>query len=134
MEKKRRTLDQLSDAGQDAAALLRSPKAGAKIEADTEELTHRWDNLVQKLEDCSFQVCACSISIFHTSLKRNRSSQIPLHFLIKVMEAVTDAGVTQVDEQVAMETAVAGVADQELTPPAPPKKRLVEMDPEVKTK
>ncbi|XP_075869628.1 utrophin isoform X3 [Nelusetta ayraudi] len=105
MEKKRRTLDQLSDAGQDATALLRSPEAGAKIEADTEELTHRWDNLVQKLEDCSFQV----------------------------MEAVTDAGVTQVDEQVAMEMATE-VADQELTPPAPPKKRLLEMDAEVKTK
>lgn len=56
MEKKRRTLDQLSDAGQDVISLLRSAEAGAKIEADTEELTLRWDNLVQKLEDCSFQV------------------------------------------------------------------------------
>uniref|UniRef100_A0A673A2L1 Utrophin n=1 Tax=Sphaeramia orbicularis TaxID=375764 RepID=A0A673A2L1_9TELE len=56
LEKKRRTLDQLSDAGQDVISLLRSPEAGEKIEADTEELTHRWDNLVQKLEDCSFQV------------------------------------------------------------------------------
>lgn len=57
MELKRRTLDQLSDAGQDVMALLRSPEAGGKIEADTEELAHRWDSLVQKLEDCSFQVC-----------------------------------------------------------------------------
>lgn len=57
MEKKKRTLDQLSDAGQDVIALLQSPEAGAKIEADTEELTHRWDGLVQKLEDYSFQVC-----------------------------------------------------------------------------
>uniref|UniRef100_A0A3B5L058 Utrophin n=1 Tax=Xiphophorus couchianus TaxID=32473 RepID=A0A3B5L058_9TELE len=56
MEKKRRTLDKLSDAGQDVMQLLQSAEAGAKIEADTEELTHRWDNLVQKLEDCSFQV------------------------------------------------------------------------------
>lgn len=56
MEKKRRTLDQLSDAGQDVISLLRSTEAGAKIEADTEELARRWDNLVQKLEDCSFQV------------------------------------------------------------------------------
>lgn len=69
----------------------------------------------------------------HTSLKSNRSSQIPLHSVVKVMEAVTDAGVTQVDEQVAMET-VTEVADQELTPPAPPKKRLLEIDAEVKTK
>lgn len=57
MEKKRRALDKLSDAGQDVIQLLQSPEAGAKIEADTEELTQRWDSLVQKLEDCSFQVC-----------------------------------------------------------------------------
>lgn len=63
MEKKRITLDQLSDAGQDVISLLRSPEAGATIEADTDELTHRWDNLVQKLEDCSFQVPACFLPI-----------------------------------------------------------------------
>ncbi|TDH00467.1 hypothetical protein EPR50_G00188590 [Perca flavescens] len=108
MEKKRRTLDQLSDAGQDVISLLRSPEAGAKIDTDTEELAHRWDNLVQKLEDCSFQV----------------------------MEAVTDAGMTQVEEQVVVDTvavaSAASIADQELTPPAPPKKRLVETDAEVR--
>ncbi|XP_069014301.1 utrophin isoform X1 [Embiotoca jacksoni] len=107
MEKKRRTLDNLSDAGQDVIQLLRSADAGAKIEADTEELAHRWDNLVQKLEDLSFQV----------------------------MEAVTDAGMTQVEEQVVVDTvavaAAALIADQELAPPAPPKKRLVETDAEV---
>nr|XP_046228897.1 dystrophin isoform X2 [Scatophagus argus] len=108
MEKKRRTLDQLSDAGQDVISLLRSPEAAAKIEADTEELAHRWDNLVQKLEDCSFQV----------------------------MEAVTDAGMTQMEGQIVVDAASVAVAasntDQELTPPAPPKKRLVEMDAEVR--
>ncbi|XP_037606999.1 dystrophin isoform X1 [Sebastes umbrosus] len=108
MEKKRRTLDQLSDAGQDVISLLRSPEAGAKIETNTEELTHRWDNLVQKLEDCSFQV----------------------------MEAVTDAGMTQVEEQVVVDAvsaaATSSIADQELAPPAPPKKRLVETDAEVR--
>lgn len=62
MEKKRRTLDQLSDAGQDVISLLQSPEAGAKIEADTEELAHRWDGLVQKLEDYSFQVCVVFFS------------------------------------------------------------------------
>lgn len=70
MEKKRRTLDQLSDAGQDVIALLRSPEAGANIETDTEELAHRWDNLVQKLEDCSFQVCV------HFSLQCNYSDRV----------------------------------------------------------
>uniref|UniRef100_A0A8C4EP43 Utrophin n=1 Tax=Dicentrarchus labrax TaxID=13489 RepID=A0A8C4EP43_DICLA len=108
MEKKRRTLDQLSDAGQDVISLLRSPEAGAKIEADTEELAHRWDNLVQKLEDYSFQV----------------------------MEAVTDAGMTQMEEQVVVDTvtvaAASSITDQELAPPAPPKKRLVETDAEAK--
>ncbi|XP_078146088.1 utrophin isoform X3 [Centroberyx gerrardi] len=109
MEKKRRTLDQLSDAGQDVTSLLRSAKAGAKIEGDTEELAQRWDNLVQRLEDCSFQV----------------------------MEAVTNAGMAQVEEQVVVVdavamTAAASIADQELPPPAPPKKRLVETDAEVR--
>uniref|UniRef100_A0A673A7P6 Utrophin n=1 Tax=Sphaeramia orbicularis TaxID=375764 RepID=A0A673A7P6_9TELE len=108
LEKKRRTLDQLSDAGQDVISLLRSPEAGEKIEADTEELTHRWDNLVQKLEDCSFQVG----------------------------EAVTDASMTQVEEHVVVDTvavvAAASITDQEVAPPAPPKKRLVETDVEVR--
>uniref|UniRef100_A0A672HVI8 Utrophin n=1 Tax=Salarias fasciatus TaxID=181472 RepID=A0A672HVI8_SALFA len=65
MEKKKKTLDKLSDAGQDVIQLLRSAEAESKIEADTEELAHRWDNLVQKLEDCSFQVCVWG---FHVPL------------------------------------------------------------------
>uniref|UniRef100_A0A8C7QRZ1 Utrophin n=1 Tax=Oncorhynchus mykiss TaxID=8022 RepID=A0A8C7QRZ1_ONCMY len=65
MEKKRRTLDQLRDAGQDVRSLLRSAEAGARIEGDTEELTQRWDNLVQRLEDCSYQVCVCVCSWLH---------------------------------------------------------------------
>lgn len=52
------------------------------------------------------------------------------------MEAVTDAGVTQAEEQVVVDTVVVTatelVMDQELTPPAPPKKRLVEMNVEVR--
>lgn len=51
------------------------------------------------------------------------------------MEAVTDAGMTQVEEQVVVDTvtvdSAASIADQELSPPAPPKKRLVETDAEV---
>lgn len=52
----------------------------------------------------------------------------------KVMEAVTDAGMTQIDETVVMTTIAAGdsATDQELAPPAPPKKRLVETDIEVR--
>ncbi|XP_061603064.1 utrophin isoform X1 [Cololabis saira] len=104
MEKKKRALDKLSDAGQDVMLLLRSPEAGAKIEEDTEELAHRWDNLVQKLEDCSFQV----------------------------MEAVTDAGMNQVEEQVVVDTiaVVSSTVDQELAPPTPPKRQMLELDAE----
>lgn len=50
------------------------------------------------------------------------------------MEAVTDAGMTQVEEQVVVDTVAvaASITDQELAPPAPPKKRLVETDAEVR--
>lgn len=51
------------------------------------------------------------------------------------MEAVTDGGLTQVDGQVAMGMATmtaAEVSDQEL--PAPPKRRVLEMDAQVKTR
>uniref|UniRef100_A0A4W5P5S0 Utrophin n=1 Tax=Hucho hucho TaxID=62062 RepID=A0A4W5P5S0_9TELE len=76
MEKKRRTLDQLRDAGQDVRSLLRSAEAGARIEVDTEELTQRWDNLVQRLEDCSYQVVGVVLFNLSTSL-----SLLPLpHF------------------------------------------------------
>ncbi|KAK7907774.1 hypothetical protein WMY93_016386 [Mugilogobius chulae] len=103
MERKKRTLDQLSDAGQDVASLLLNPEAGVKIEADTEELTHRWDNLVQKLEDSSFQV----------------------------KESVADAGINQMEEQVMVDTTiVSSSVDQDVAPPAPPKKRLVETEPQ----
>lgn len=50
----------------------------------------------------------------------------------KVMEAVTDSGMTQVDKQVVMDTVTTATTDQELAPPAPPKKRLVETDAEVR--
>ncbi|TSL61145.1 Utrophin [Bagarius yarrelli] len=56
MAQKRRALGTLSEAGQDVAQLLKSPEARQRIETDTEELTQRWDNLVQRLEDCSNQV------------------------------------------------------------------------------
>ena len=59
-----------------------------------------------------------------------------LSLTAKVMEAVTDVGMTQVEEQVVVDTvavaAVASIADQDLAPPAPPKKRLVETDAEVR--
>lgn len=56
MEMKRQTLDQLSEIGQDVGQLLNNPKASKKMSSDSEELTQRWDSLVQRLEDSSNQV------------------------------------------------------------------------------
>ncbi|XP_036405423.1 utrophin isoform X2 [Megalops cyprinoides] len=110
MEMKRRTLDHLTDAGQDVVQLLRSAEAASQIGGDTEELTQRWDNLVQKLEDCSNQVT----------------------------ESVTNSEMSQVEGRVAMET-VSTAADraeeasaQELPPPPPPKRRQLQGDLEVR--
>uniref|UniRef100_A0A452I4U5 Calponin-homology (CH) domain-containing protein n=1 Tax=Gopherus agassizii TaxID=38772 RepID=A0A452I4U5_9SAUR len=56
MGMKRQMLDQLSEVGQDVAQLLGNNRASKKIDSDLEELTQRWDSLVQKLEDFSNQV------------------------------------------------------------------------------
>lgn len=53
---KRQALDQLSEIGQDLSQLLDNPRASEKISNDSEELTQRWDSLVQRLEDFSNQV------------------------------------------------------------------------------
>lgn len=52
------------------------------------------------------------------------------------MEAATDAGMTQVEEQVDVGTfaAAAPTFDQEVAPPTPPKKQMLETDAEVKRK
>lgn len=56
MGKKRQMLEQLNEMAQDLAQLLNNKKALKKIDSNLEELTQRWDNLVQKLEDYSNQV------------------------------------------------------------------------------
>lgn len=57
-------------------------------------------------------------------------------FESKVMEVVTDAGMTQLEAQVIADTvavtAVSLSTDQDVSPPAPPKKRLLETDTEVR--
>uniref|UniRef100_A0A8B9HDG7 Utrophin n=1 Tax=Astyanax mexicanus TaxID=7994 RepID=A0A8B9HDG7_ASTMX len=113
MAQKRRVLGALTEAGQDVTMLLKNPESGQRIETDTEELTQRWDNLVQRLEDCSNQVTL----------------------------AVTVAGMPQVQERVVMETVSTVVerfehtvtsSDRELPPPAPPKRRHLDTDTELK--
>lgn len=74
MAQKRRVLGTLSEAGQDAAQLLKSPEARQRIETDTEELTQRWDDLVQRLEDCSNQVTHTTCS--HASVIFPRSTAV----------------------------------------------------------
>uniref|UniRef100_A0A673JJB1 Utrophin-like n=1 Tax=Sinocyclocheilus rhinocerous TaxID=307959 RepID=A0A673JJB1_9TELE len=85
--------------------------AAQRIETDTDLLTQRWDNLVQKLEDCSSQVT----------------------------EAVS--GIPQVPEKVVMETVTTVTtrmeqtftsSDRELPPPAPPKRRHLDTDGELR--
>lgn len=66
---KRQTLDQLSEIGQDVGQLLSNPKASKKMNSDSEELTQRWDSLVQRLEDSSNQVPCNLGGIFHHEVK-----------------------------------------------------------------
>ncbi|RXN07760.1 utrophin-like [Labeo rohita] len=113
MAQKRRALSALSDAGQDVMVLLNSPAAAQRIETDTDLLTQRWDNLVQKLEDCSSQVT----------------------------EAVSVTGIPQVQEKFVMDTVTTVTtrmeqtftsSDRELPPPAPPKRRHLDTDGELR--
>ncbi|XP_066035003.1 utrophin isoform X2 [Chamaea fasciata] len=111
MGMKRQTLDQLNELGQDVAQILGNGKASSKIDQDQEELTQRWDSLVQKLEDYSNQVT----------------------------QAVGSIGVSQVSQKTAAETplreqAVVKHSRQELPPPPLPKKRQIPGDSEAKKK
>ncbi|NXY90493.1 UTRO protein, partial [Alcedo cyanopectus] len=112
MGMKRQTLDQLNELGQDVAQILGKSRASSKIDQDQEELTQRWDSLVQKLEDYSNQVT----------------------------QAVGSVGMSQVSQRTAAETwplkeqVVFKQLKQELPPPPPPKKRQIPGDNEAKKK
>ncbi|XP_005043818.1 PREDICTED: utrophin isoform X4 [Ficedula albicollis] len=111
MGMKRQTLDQLNELGQDVAQILGNGKASSKIDQDQEELTQRWDSLVQKLEDYSNQVT----------------------------QAVGIVGISQVSQKTAAEAPlkeqlVVKQSKQELPPPPLPKKRQIPGDSEAKKK
>ncbi|RMC12816.1 hypothetical protein DUI87_10341 [Hirundo rustica rustica] len=111
MGMKRQTLDQLNELGQDVAQILGNGKASSKIDQDQEQLTQRWDSLVQKLEDYSNQVT----------------------------QAVGSVGMSQVSQKSAAETllkkqTVVKQSRQELPPPPLPKKRQIPGDSEAKKK
>ncbi|NWX97649.1 UTRO protein, partial [Nothoprocta ornata] len=110
MGMKRQTLDQLNEISQDVAQILGNNRASKKIDHDQEELTQRWDSLVQKLEDYSNQVTQAVGSI--------GMSQIPLK---------TPAETALLKEQVKQ-------SRQELPPPPPPKKRQIPGDGEARKK
>ncbi|XP_068794941.1 utrophin isoform X5 [Struthio camelus] len=112
MGMKRQTLDQLNEIGQDVIQILGNNRASKKIDHDQEELTQRWDGLVQKLEDYSNQVT----------------------------QAVGSMGMSQVSQRTAAETvlpkeqAVVKQSRQELPPPPLPRKRQIPGDSEAKKK
>ncbi|XP_067398337.1 utrophin [Emydura macquarii macquarii] len=110
MEMKRQMLTQLSEIGQDVSQLLGNNRASKKIDTDLEELTQRWDSLVQKLEDFSNQVTQAvgNIGVSQVSQK-------------------TDIKMISVKEQVMIKQ-----SKQELPPPPPPKKRQIPVDIEAK--
>lgn len=112
MEMKRQTLDQLSEIGQDMGQLLSNPKASEKMNSDSEELTQRWDSLVQRLEDSSNQVTQ--------AVAKLGMSQIPQKDLLETVH-VREQGMIK-------------KAKQELPPPPPPKKRQIHVDVEAKKK
>ncbi|XP_035177758.1 utrophin isoform X3 [Oxyura jamaicensis] len=112
MGMKRQTLDQLNELGQDVAQILGNSRASDKIDHDQEELTQRWDSLVQKLEDYSNQVT----------------------------QAVGSVGMSQISQKTPAETmslkdpVVVRRSRQESPPPPPPKKRQIPGDSEAKKK
>uniref|UniRef100_A0A8D0YI31 Utrophin n=1 Tax=Sus scrofa TaxID=9823 RepID=A0A8D0YI31_PIG len=112
MEMKRQALDQLSEIGQDVGQLLDNPKASKKINSDSEELTQRWDSLVQRLEDSSNQVTQ--------AVAKLGMSQIPQKDLLETV---------RLREQVTTKR-----TKQELPPPPPPKKRQIPVEMEAKKK
>ncbi|XP_037700767.1 utrophin isoform X4 [Choloepus didactylus] len=110
MEMKRHALDQLSEIGRDVGQLLEDPRASEKMGSSLEELTQRWDSLVQRLEDSSDQVT----------------------------QAVAKLGMSQTPQKDPLETlhareqVTAKKSKQELPPPPPPKKRQIHEDLEAK--
>ncbi|KAK2506726.1 hypothetical protein MC885_001843 [Smutsia gigantea] len=77
MEMKRQALDQLSEIGQDVGQLLDNPKASKKINSDSEELTQRWDSLVQRLEDSSNQDLLETVCIREQVTTKRSKQELP---------------------------------------------------------
>ncbi|XP_048458785.1 dystrophin isoform X4 [Rhincodon typus] len=108
LELKRQIMDKLSALSQDLLATLKNKIVAQKLQARLEELTQRWDDLVQKLENNSKQMSQ-SVTTTQTSLTQTM-----------LMETVT------------MVTTKEKILKEELPPPPPPKKRQVLLDSELR--
>ncbi|XP_062912103.1 utrophin-like isoform X3 [Mobula hypostoma] len=104
LEMKRPTLDQLGKDGQDLTELLNNSNSSKKIEGILRELTQRWDNLVQQLQDYSKQL---------SESETRSANQMEVSGMI-----MTECTVPK----------------QELAPPPPPKKRQLHVDVESRNK
>ncbi|XP_072121478.1 utrophin-like isoform X3 [Mobula birostris] len=104
LEMKRPTLDQLGKDGQDLTELLNNSNSSKKIEGILRELTQRWDNLVQQLQDCSKQL---------SESETRSANQMEVSGMI-----MTECTVPK----------------QDLAPPPPPKKRQLHVDVESRNK
>ncbi|XP_066471431.1 utrophin isoform X3 [Tiliqua scincoides] len=113
MGMKRQTLDQLSEVAQDVTQLLDNKKVSKKIDSDLEELTQRWNGLVQKLEDYSNKVTRAVANVG----------------MPPISQAITEMSL--VKEQ---KTVQESKGDQSPPPPPPPKRRQVSLDTETKKK
>ncbi|NWV85784.1 UTRO protein, partial [Dasyornis broadbenti] len=109
MGMKRQTLDQLNELGQDVAQILGNGGPSSKIDQDQEELTQRWDSLVQKLEDYSNQVTQAVGSVGMSQVSQKTAAEKPLKEQVVVKQS-----------------------RQELPPPPLPKKRQIPVDNEAK--
>ncbi|XP_060548244.1 utrophin isoform X1 [Pantherophis guttatus] len=112
MGKKRQMLEQLNEMAQDLAQLLNNKKALKKIDSNLEELTQRWDNLVQKLEDYSNQVTEAIVKVGMPQISQNVLTET---ILVKKQKTAQDIQMEQ-------------------TPPPLPKRRQTGLDTEMRKK
>nr|XP_033791495.1 utrophin isoform X2 [Geotrypetes seraphini] len=111
MGMKRHILDQLGEIGQNVSHLLNTKKSSKEIIVNMEELTQRWDSLVQKLEDCSDQVTQTVEKLGMPQMK---------HKSVTETVYVREEGAVKMTKQE--------------VPPPPPKKRQIHLDVDAKKK
>ncbi|XP_055495940.1 LOW QUALITY PROTEIN: utrophin [Leucoraja erinacea] len=83
LEKKRSTLDQLVNDGQDLIELLSNRNSSKKIEGNLKELRQRWESLAQQLQGCSKQLSesgttqALGMIVTERTVEKKRSAPPP---------------------------------------------------------